>query len=74
MARLLSPTTEGIPLEIYCFSSDKRWAYHEEINADIFEHLIAALPYFDLKIFESPSGDDIAKAIAGLQQQGKATN
>lgn len=59
MARLLSPSVHGIPLEIYCFTSDKRWAYHEEINADIFEHLIAALPYFDLKLFEEPSGDDI---------------
>lgn len=59
MARLLSPTVHGIPLEIYCFTSDKRWVYHEDINADIFEHLIAALPYFDLKLFEEPSGDDI---------------
>ncbi|HET8753820.1 MAG TPA: mechanosensitive ion channel domain-containing protein, partial [Salinimicrobium sp.] len=61
MARLLAPTTQGIPLEIYCFSSEKRWAYFEEVNADIFEHLIAAIPYFDLQLFEEPSGDDIIK-------------
>ena len=59
MVRHLAPTTQGIPLEVYCFSSDKRWAYYEEITADIFDHLIAALPYFDLKLFEEPSGDDI---------------
>lgn len=59
MVRHLAPTTQGIPVEIYCFSSDKRWAFYEEIMADIFDHLIAALPYFDLKLFEAPSGDDI---------------
>lgn len=63
MVRHLPPTTEGIPLEIYCFSSDKRWEYYEQVTADIFDHLIAAIPYFDLQLFESPSGDDIVKAI-----------
>lgn len=55
MARQLAPTTQGIPLEIYAFSSDKRWANYEYIMADIFDHLIAALPYFDLEVFELPS-------------------
>lgn len=66
MARLLAPTTQGIPLEIYCFSSDKRWAYYEQVNADIFEHLIAAIPYFDLQLFEEPSGDDIKNLLNHL--------
>lgn len=61
MVRQLEPTTEGIPLEIYCFSNDKRWTHYEQIIADIFDHLIAAIPYFDLKLFESPSGDDLIK-------------
>ncbi|WP_372754986.1 mechanosensitive ion channel family protein [Mariniflexile sp.] len=56
MARQLAPTTQGIPLEIYAFSSDKRWENYEYIMSDIFDHLIAALPYFDLEIFELPSG------------------
>src|SRR5690606_15272584 len=56
MVRQLAPTTQGIPLEIYAFSSDKRWANYEYIMADIFDHAIAALPYFDLEIFELPSG------------------
>ncbi|WP_100611600.1 mechanosensitive ion channel family protein [Confluentibacter lentus] len=56
MARQLAPTTQGIPMEIYAFSSDKRWENYEYIMSDIFDHLIAALPYFDLEVFELPSG------------------
>jgi miniconductance mechanosensitive channel len=55
MVRQLEPTSKGIPLEIYAFSSDKRWENYEYIMADIFDHLIAAVPYFDLEIFELPS-------------------
>ena len=54
MVRQLSPSTQGIPLEIYAFSSDKRWENYEYIMSDIFDHLIAAVPYFDLEIFELP--------------------
>ncbi len=59
IVRHLAPTANGIPLEILCFSKDKRWENFEYISADIFDHLIAAIPYFDLKLFEAPSGDDI---------------
>jgi miniconductance mechanosensitive channel len=69
MVRHLPPTTQGIPIEIYCFSEDKRWEYYEAITADIFDHLIAAIPYFDLQLFESPSGDDILKALKPLQSK-----
>ena len=55
MVRQLAPTTQGIPLEIYAFSSDKRWKNYEYIMSDIFDHLTAAVPYFDLEIFELPS-------------------
>ena len=61
MTRHLAPTAQGIPIEIYVFSSDKRWENYERIMADIFEHIIAAVPHFDLEIFESPSGTDISK-------------
>ena len=54
MVRQLAPTPQGIPLEIYAFSSDKRWENYEYIMADIFDHLLAALPYFDLEVFELP--------------------
>ena len=55
MARQLAPTTQGIPLEIYAFSSDKRWENYEYIMADIFDHLIAAVPYFNIELFELPN-------------------
>lgn len=55
MVRQLEPTTQGIPLEIYAFSSDKRWENYEYVMADIFDHLLAALPYFSLEIFELPT-------------------
>ena len=54
MVRQLQPTAQGIPLEIYAFSADKRWQNYEYVMADIFDHLLAALPYFDLEIFELP--------------------
>ena len=55
MTRQLAPTTQGLPIEIYAFSSDKRWQNYEYIMADIFDHIIAAVPYFDLEIFELPT-------------------
>lgn len=55
MVRQLAPTTTGIPIEIYAFSSDKRWANYEYIMADIFDHIIAAVPYFELEVFELPT-------------------
>ncbi|AXG74709.1 mechanosensitive ion channel family protein [Flavobacterium arcticum] len=55
MCRHLQPTEKGIPIEIYAFSSDKRWENYEYIMADIFDHVIASVKYFDLEIFELPS-------------------
>lgn len=52
MVRHLQPTEKGIPLEIYCFSKDKTWVNYEHIMADIFDHIIASVKYFDLEIFE----------------------
>lgn len=59
MVRHLAPTDKGLPIEIYCFSKDKRWVNYEHIQADIFDHLLAAIPYFDLEVFELPSGKDV---------------
>ena len=55
MCRQLQSTEHGVPLEIYAFSSDKRWANYEYIMADIFDHVMASVVYFDLEIFELPS-------------------
>ena len=60
MVRQLAPTSQGIPLEVYAFSTDKRWENYEYIMADIFDHLIAAVPYFDLELFELPTGSNFS--------------
>lgn len=55
MCRQLQSSAHGVPLEIYAFSSDKRWANYEYIMSDIFDHVMASVVYFDLEIFELPS-------------------
>lgn len=63
MVRHLAPTEKGLPLEIYCFSKDKRWVNYEHIQADIFDHLLAAIKYFNLEVFELPTGKDLQKMV-----------
>ncbi|MEC8824250.1 MAG: mechanosensitive ion channel family protein [Verrucomicrobiota bacterium] len=58
LVRQLSPEGRGIPIEIYCFSANKIWADYESIQADIFDHLLAVAPEFDLSIFQEPTGLD----------------
>ena len=52
MVRQLAATSKGIPLEIYAFTDTTNWVEYETIQSDIFDHLIAAVPFFDLEIFE----------------------
>lgn len=59
LVRHLQPTAQGLPLEIYVFSKDQVWANYEAIQADIFDHLLAAVPEFDLRIFQYPTGHDL---------------
>jgi len=59
LVRHLAPTPQGLPLEIYVFCRDIAWANYESIQADIFDHLLAALPHFDLTAFQYPSGNDL---------------
>ena len=59
MVRHLNPTEKGIPIEVMCWSYDKVWQNYEAIQADLFDHFIAAADYFDLEIYESPSGKDL---------------
>lgn len=55
LCRQLQPTAQGIPLEIYAFSKDQRFEQYEYIMADIFDHIIASIIYFDLEIYEMPT-------------------
>jgi len=59
LVRQLQPTEKGLPLEIYVFSKDQRWAYYESIQADIFDHLLAVIPQFSLSIYQYPGSDDL---------------
>ncbi len=63
LVRQLTPTETGLPLEIYVFSKDQVWAHYEAIQADIFDHLLAALPYFGLRVFQNPSSFDFRTAF-----------
>tara|TARA_B110000037_G_scaffold30572_1_gene36715 strand:- start:2525 stop:3778 length:1254 start_codon:yes stop_codon:yes gene_type:complete len=59
MVRQLQPTTEGIPVEVYCFTTTTEWNEYENIMSDIFDHLYAATRHFDLALFQKPTGADI---------------
>jgi len=58
MVRQLTATQTGLPLEIYCFANTTDWLAYETIQADIFDHLFAIAPQFDLRVFQHPSGHD----------------
>ena len=64
MVRQLQAGPEGLPLEIYCFTNTVAWVAYEGIQADIFDHLYAILPEFDLRVFQNPSGVDWRQALA----------
>lgn len=59
LVRQLQPTEHGLPIELYMYVSDTRWAVYENVMADIFDHLLAAIKYFELEVFEAPASDDI---------------
>jgi len=58
LVRQLQPTPQGLPVEIYVFSSDQNWANYEGIQSDIFDHILAVVPEFELRVFQEPSGYD----------------
>ena len=60
MVRQLSPGPEGLPLELYCFTSTTEWAAYEDIQSDIFDHLLAIVPEFGLRLYQNPAGSDFA--------------
>lgn len=61
IVRQLDPSVNGIPIEIYCFSSDKNWVNYEDIQSDIFDHILSIIPAFGLRVFQNPSGGDFRK-------------
>ena len=59
MVRQLSPGSTGLPLEVYAFTATTEWIEYENIQSDIFDHLLAVLPHFGLRAFQEPAGYDI---------------
>ncbi|MGB3561527.1 MAG: mechanosensitive ion channel family protein, partial [Thermoanaerobaculia bacterium] len=70
LVRQLQPGPQGIPLEIYVFSKDTRWVNYEGIQADIFDHILAIIPEFGLRVFQSPTGQDLARLIPCVAKVG----
>jgi miniconductance mechanosensitive channel len=72
IVRQLEPTPNGLPMQIYCFSSDTRWVAYEGIQSDIFDHILSIAPQFDLRVFQSPSGHDLAGALVAREPKATA--
>ena len=66
LVRQLNPSGKGLPIEIYVFSKVQEWADYESIQADIFDHIFAVIPEFELKVFQEPSGTDISNINLGV--------
>nr|WP_086491895.1 mechanosensitive ion channel domain-containing protein [Novosphingobium panipatense] len=77
LVRQLAPSENGLPLEIYAFATTTVWAQYETIQADIFDHLLAVMPEFGLRIFQRPSGSDLAflgrDAACSPEREGSAS-
>ena len=63
LVRQLQPTEHGLPIEVYVYCNDTAWAHYEEVQADIFEHILSVVPEFDLRVFQSPTGYDFKKFL-----------
>lgn len=69
MVRQLEPGANGIPLEVYAFTNDTQWVAYEGIQADIFDHIFAVLPEFDLRVYQNPTGHDLRQLNLGAVTQ-----
>jgi miniconductance mechanosensitive channel len=67
LVRQLAPSAEGVPIEIYVFSLDKDWGVYESLQADIFDHLLSVVGDFGLRVFQSPTGVEMAAGMSGGQ-------
>jgi miniconductance mechanosensitive channel len=67
LVRQLQPGNQGLPIEIYCFTNDTNWGTYEGIQGDLFDHILAIIHEFDLRVFQDPTGSDI-EALAGASK------
>ncbi len=70
MVRQLAPTTAGLPLEIYCFTSTTEWVKYEGIQSDVFDHLYSVMPEFDLFPYQQPAGRNVSQAAKVVFAEG----
>lgn len=73
LVRQKDPTEYGVPLELYLFSADIRWVNYEDIMSDIFDHLFAAIKFFDLRVFEAPASDDVRSLLHAVAEKEQLT-
>jgi miniconductance mechanosensitive channel len=66
LVRQLAPGPQGLPIEVYVFTGDTRWASYEAIQADIFDHVLATVPEFGLRVYQQPGGADVQRALERL--------
>lgn len=67
LVRQLQPTEKGLPIEIYVFSKIQEWDKYEDLQSDIFDHVLAAIPDFDLRVYQNPTGDDFQMAFETIK-------
>lgn len=67
MVRYLQPTEQGIPVQLYFFSAIKSWIPYEGVQADVFDHILAIVPEFDLQVFQNPSGSDVRQLVRAFK-------
>ncbi len=70
LVRQLQPNDSGIPLQVYVFSINKEWGEYENVQSDLFDHIIAAVHMFDLRIYQRPSSNNIEQFMLNLKDQG----
>jgi len=68
LVRQLQPGPEGLPIELYCFTNETDWGVYEEIQSDLFDHILAIVPEFDLRVFQNPTGADLEQ-LAGAGRE-----
>jgi miniconductance mechanosensitive channel len=71
LVRHLAPSAQGLPIEIYVFSRDTDWGRYEDLQADIFDHILAMAPEFGLSVYQSPSGRDVQETVQMMRGRGK---
>src|SRR5690606_19615941 len=68
IVRMMEPESQGIPVEVYCFSNKTAWVDYERIQGNIFDHLLAILPEMALRLYQAPSGADFSQSWGAAQR------